>query len=320
MVGVLPPLRDNRYLYKYIGERLGFSGVLVWPNLVVLDLTFRITGLFEEDDIWDHDEKFMPFVPLRFELSRWVEDMLETLEMSPAVTHLTLRWTSPSGDQPPSISTFLERLALQPDSPHTPLLPAIQRIEIDATEQSMAMLHTRCFPDSTPESSRLTAIVLYRDMEDSAEQVQTDSFFVEDIRNMKEMRADVSSERWSDDGDWNPATPMGCTVRTKMALALTNRWRSRLNRKPGDPADIEVKEDGAGAENSGQGLSRSRQAAESEDLGEDGKAAVAIQRSRWHSEAERPPEGGSEQESKGTAWNWTDAVDGGKILEFHSQL
>ncbi|KAJ6477919.1 hypothetical protein C8R47DRAFT_1075262 [Mycena vitilis] len=117
------------------------------PNLRVL----AITSMYDSDEMgWGQDE-FMDFkersdfaledLSLRFDFTANIDGIIAILNSSPALHRLVLRWTGwmagPHGD----ISPLMNRLRVDQ---RMLWLPNLRVLALDATQQSMTMLQSRC--------------------------------------------------------------------------------------------------------------------------------------------------------------------------------
>ncbi|KAJ7673678.1 hypothetical protein DFH06DRAFT_748748 [Mycena polygramma] len=117
------------------------------PNLRVL----VITSMYDSDEMGWGQEEFMDFkersdfiledLSLRFDFTANIDGIIALLNSSPALHRLVLRWTGwmagPHGD----ISSLMNRLR---GNQGVLWLPNLRVLALDATQQSMAMLQSRC--------------------------------------------------------------------------------------------------------------------------------------------------------------------------------
>ncbi|KAJ7466393.1 hypothetical protein FB451DRAFT_1485270 [Mycena latifolia] len=144
-----------------------FWAYITTPNLT----TLRITSLSDRDaGGWDQ-ERFMAFkhrsecilshFALQFDFTSLIDEVIEILETSPELEDLELRWTQRYFPPETSISQLLERLSGHRGRPLW--LPHLRTVRLDATEDSLQMLSSRCDPNTGYLSgeTKLRDIVLY---------------------------------------------------------------------------------------------------------------------------------------------------------------
>ncbi|KAJ7785008.1 hypothetical protein DFH07DRAFT_934915 [Mycena maculata] len=132
------------------------------PNLVDLS----VTGLSDNDYTDWPEGTFMSFrlrsrfaltsLALRFDFSEQVDAIIRILETTPELKLLELRWTQMYDEATEDISRLLKYLARRADHPLS--LPDLRRIHIDATEESVQMLRSRCLEG---DDVAMSTIVLY---------------------------------------------------------------------------------------------------------------------------------------------------------------
>ncbi|KAJ6546107.1 hypothetical protein DFH09DRAFT_1367527 [Mycena vulgaris] len=163
-----------------------FWQYITTPNLVNLSIT---TVSEEKNDSWDQ-EYFMSGFRLRsfslsFDFTDFVDWMIEILEASPDLVRLCLRWTQVFAEADPEILDLLARLTCHHDQ--SLFLPNLRSIAIDATEESLRMLRSRCVPQTSGDPPRLKTVILYAEAP-----FDPDTLFARQIKSLRKKGLEVT--------------------------------------------------------------------------------------------------------------------------------